>query len=100
MQGWKVRLSVALAMLAMVLAISVPSMAQDFGDECLVEDEDGNVVEIDCDDVFFFEDDCFVEGEDGSIIEVDCDDIFIAVSLEEAEEFCDEFDLDCDGVND
>jgi hypothetical protein len=83
MQGWKVRLALALTMLAMLIAVSVPSMAQDFGDECFILDADGNYVEIDCEDIIFFDGDCFIEDENGDFVEIDCDDIWIATSFED-----------------
>jgi hypothetical protein len=83
MQGWKVRLALALTMLAMLIAVSVPSMAQDFGDECFILGADGNYVEIDCEDIIFFDGDCFIEDENGDFVEIDCDDIWIATSFED-----------------
>src|ERR671916_2209891 len=83
MQGWKVRLALALTMLAMLIAVSVPSMAQDFGDECFIQDADGNYVEVDCEDIVYFDGDCFTEDENGDFVEIDCDDIWIATSFDD-----------------
>ena len=51
MKSWKIRLGLILAMLAMVLAVSVPAVADEF-DESFFEDElagDAQIEDVDCD---------------------------------------------------
>ena len=67
----KVRLGIILAMLAMVLAVSVPAMAQDV-DECDF-DENGFVSEEEADDCTDEDDPCDFDGDD-SVSEEEADD--------------------------
>src|SRR5215204_7831721 len=67
----KVRLGIILAMLAMLLAVSVPAMAQDV-DECDF-DENGFVSEEEVDDCTDEDDPCDFDGDD-SVSEEEADD--------------------------
>src|ERR687885_425995 len=67
----KARLGIILAMLAMLLAVSVPAMAQDV-DECDF-DENGFVSEEEADDCTDEDDPCDFDGDD-SVSEEEADD--------------------------
>ena len=67
MKSWKTRLGLVLAMLAMVLAVSVPAMADHEGDFEEFLDEEEFVVEVELED-------CDIVDEDGD--GVDDEEIF------------------------
>ena len=79
----KARLGIILAMLAMLLAVSVPAMAQDV-DECDF-DENGFVSEEEADDCTDEDDPCDFDGDD-SVSEEEADDCADALedSLEDS----------------
>jgi hypothetical protein len=91
MKSWKSRLGLVLTMLAMVLAVSMPAVADDVED--YLEDEFAGEVEVedvDCDGIEDEEDESIEE-------EVDCT-VTLGLNGEEVEVFLQ--DVDADGIND
>ena len=73
MKGWKVRLGLVLTMLAMLLAVSVPAMAQDIDDECDFDGDDW-VSEEEAEDCADAIEDWFGFGADVDVFCADDDD--------------------------
>jgi hypothetical protein len=91
MKSWKMRLLMMFAMLAMVLAVSIPAVADDFED--YVEEELAEEVEVDdvdCDGINDEEDE-LIEGEVVCVVELDVAGEEVVVVLE---------DFDFDGIGD
>jgi len=91
MKSWKMRLLMMFAMLAMVLAVSIPAVADDFED--FVEEELAEEVEVDdvdCDGINDEEDE-LIEGEVVCVVELDVAGEEVVVVLE---------DFDFDGIGD
>jgi hypothetical protein len=87
MKSWTLRLGLVLTMLAMLLAVSVPTMA-DTTIVCLDDDGDGVVND---DPVDGWDDDGDgVDGEDDNW--EGCDDLALLVPLDDAEDLCDDLD--------
>ncbi len=65
MQGWKMRLSLVLTMMAMLLAVSVPAVADEFDDLAFeAEVEDCELVSTGNDDGDWLEDEDEADGHD------------------------------------